>query len=39
VKQHKTASLKGVERDYQIEDNLDKLGAFYKIGLRYVTLT
>jgi membrane dipeptidase len=28
-----------VERGYQIEDDLDKLGAFYKIGVRYVTLT
>jgi membrane dipeptidase len=39
VKQDKIAALLGVEGGHMIEDDLHKLEAFYKRGVRYLTLT
>ncbi len=39
VKQHKIAAMFGVEGGHMIEDDLNKLDAFYKRGTRYLTLT
>jgi len=39
VKQHKIAAMFGVEGGHMIENDLDKLGHFYKRGARYMTLT
>ena len=39
VKQHKIAAMFGVEGGHMIEDDLYKLEALYKRGVRYLTLT
>lgn len=39
VKQHKLASMIGVEGGHMIEDDLNKLDSLYKRGARYMTLT
>lgn len=39
VKEHKLASMLGVEGGHMIEDDLSKLDSFYKRGVRYMTLT
>ena len=39
VKQHKLASMIGVEGGHMIEDDLTKLDSLYKRGTRYMTLT
>jgi membrane dipeptidase len=39
VKQHKLASMIGVEGGHMIEDNLNKLDSLYARGTRYMTLT
>jgi membrane dipeptidase len=39
VKQKKLGCMMGVEGGHMIEDNLDYLDAFYKRGVRYMTLT
>ncbi|MGN6533845.1 MAG: dipeptidase, partial [Ginsengibacter sp.] len=39
VKEHKLASMMGVEGGHMIEDNLNKLDSLYKRGVRYMTLT
>jgi len=39
VKQHKLASMIGVEGGHMIEDDLNKLDSLYKRGVRYMTLT
>ena len=39
VKQKKLGCMMGVEGGHMIEDNLDHLDAFYKRGVRYMTLT
>lgn len=39
VQQHKIAAMFGVEGGHMIENDLDKLNAFYERGARYLTLT
>ncbi len=39
VKEHKLASMIGVEGGHMIEDNLNKLDSLYNRGARYMTLT
>jgi membrane dipeptidase len=39
VKEKKIAAMFGVEGGHMIEDDLNKLDAFYKRGARYLTLT
>jgi len=39
VKEHKLASMIGVEGGHMIEDDLSKLDSFYNRGARYMTLT
>ena len=39
VKHHKLAAMMGVEGGHMIEDNLDYLDSFYRLGVRYMTLT
>lgn len=39
VKEHKLASMMGVEGGHMIEDDLGKLDSFYQRGVRYMTLT
>jgi len=39
VKEHKLASMLGVEGGHMIEDDLSKLDSFYQRGVRYMTLT
>ncbi len=39
VREHKLASMMGVEGGHMIEDNLTKLDSFYNRGVRYMTLT
>ncbi len=39
VKQHKLASMMGVEGGHMIEDDLNKLDSLYNRGVRYMTLT
>jgi membrane dipeptidase len=39
VKEHKLASMIGVEGGHMIEDDLNKLDTLYKRGARYLTLT
>ena len=39
VKQHKLATMFGIEGGHQIEDDLGKLDSLYKRGARYMTLT
>jgi membrane dipeptidase len=39
VGQHKIAAMFGIEGGHMIENDLDKLAAFYKRGARYMTLT
>ncbi|MEO6813337.1 MAG: dipeptidase [Ginsengibacter sp.] len=39
VKEHKLASMMGVEGGHMIEDDLDKLDSLYNRGVRYMTLT
>jgi membrane dipeptidase len=39
VKEHKLASMIGVEGGHMIEDDLSKLDSLYKRGTRYMTLT
>jgi membrane dipeptidase len=39
VKDHKLASMIGVEGGHMIEDDLSKLDSLYKRGVRYMTLT
>jgi membrane dipeptidase len=39
VKQHKLASMMGVEGGHMIEDDLSKLDSLFKRGARYMTLT
>jgi membrane dipeptidase len=39
VKQKKLGCMMGVEGGHMIEDNLDHINAFYKRGVRYMTLT
>ncbi len=39
VKQHKLASMIGVEGGHMMEDDLNKLDSLYERGTRYMTLT
>ena len=39
VKQHKLASMIGVEGGHMIEDDLEKVDSLYARGIRYMTLT
>ncbi len=39
VKQHKLASMIGVEGGHMMENSLDKLDSLYARGTRYMTLT
>ena len=39
VKEHKLASMMGVEGGHMIEDDLNKIDSFYNRGVRYMTLT
>ncbi len=39
VKQHKLASMLGVEGGHMIEDDINKLDTLYRRGVRYMTLT
>lgn len=39
VKEHKLASMMGVEGGHMIEDDLGKLDSLYNRGVRYMTLT
>lgn len=39
VREHKLASMMGVEGGHMIEDDLGKLDSLYKRGARYMTLT
>jgi membrane dipeptidase len=39
VKEHKLASMMGVEGGHMIEDDLGKLDSLYQRGVRYMTLT
>ncbi|HEY5464481.1 MAG TPA: dipeptidase [Hanamia sp.] len=39
VKEHKLASMMGVEGGHMIEDDLSKLDSLYNRGVRYMTLT
>jgi membrane dipeptidase len=39
VKEHKLASMMGVEGGHMIEDDLNKLDSLYHRGVRYMTLT
>ena len=39
VKQHKLGAMLGMEGGHMMEDDLDKLDALYKRGVRYMTLT
>jgi len=39
IREHKLAALIGVEGGHMIEDDVNKLDAFYKRGVRYMTLT
>lgn len=39
VKEKKLAAMFGVEGGHMIENNIDNLNAFYKRGVRYMTLT
>ncbi|MEO8764949.1 MAG: membrane dipeptidase, partial [Ginsengibacter sp.] len=39
VKQHKLASMLGVEGGHMMEDDLSKLDSLYNRGVRYMTLT
>jgi membrane dipeptidase len=39
VKQHKLASMIGVEGGHMMEDDLNKLDSLYAHGTRYMTLT
>src|SRR6185369_3822469 len=39
VRQHKLASMIGVEGGHMFEDDLSKLDSLYKRGVRYMTLT
>jgi len=39
VKEHKLASMMGVEGGHMIEDDLNKLDSLYNRGVRYMTLT
>lgn len=39
VKEHKLASMIGVEGGHMIENSLDKLDSLYALGTRYMTLT
>src|SRR5262249_31340978 len=39
ARQHKIAALMGIEGGHAIEDSLHALGMFYRMGIRYMTLT
>lgn len=39
VKHHKLAAMMGVEGGHMIEDDMEKLDSFYRLGVRYMTLT
>lgn len=39
VKHHKLAAMMGVEGGHMIEDRMDYLDSFYRLGVRYMTLT
>jgi membrane dipeptidase len=39
VKHHRLAAMMGVEGGHMIEDRMDYLDSFYRLGVRYMTLT
>jgi membrane dipeptidase len=39
VRHHKLASMLGVEGGHMIEDRMEYLDSFYRLGVRYMTLT
>ncbi|HLI92763.1 MAG TPA: dipeptidase [Puia sp.] len=39
VRHHKLAAMMGVEGGHMIEDRMDYLDSFYRLGVRYMTLT
>jgi len=39
VKHHKLAAMLGVEGGHMIEDRMEYLDSFYRLGVRYMTLT
>jgi membrane dipeptidase len=39
VKSHRLAAMLGVEGGHMIEDRMDYLDSFYRMGVRYMTLT
>ena len=39
VKHHRLAAMMGVEGGHMIEDRMDYLDSFYRMGVRYMTLT
>src|ERR1700743_3149800 len=39
VKAHKLGAMMGVEGGHMIEDRMDYLDSFYRLGVRYMTLT
>ena len=39
VKHHQLAAMMGVEGGHMIEDRMDYLDTFYRLGVRYMTLT